>query len=74
QALYLHLCDHNIGQKSTDNLTLRCYWKNCKAVCVKCNHTTSHLKIYTPITPHKCKFCRKAFKRPQDLKKHGKIH
>jgi hypothetical protein len=27
-----------------------------------------------PLKPHKCGFCGKAFKRPQDLKKHVKTH
>lgn len=27
-----------------------------------------------PLKPHKCEFCGKAFKRPQDLKKHVKTH
>lgn len=27
-----------------------------------------------PLKPHKCEFCGKSFKRPQDLKKHVKTH
>jgi hypothetical protein len=27
-----------------------------------------------PLKPHKCDFCGKSFKRPQDLKKHVKTH
>lgn len=30
--------------------------------------------VHTPLKPHACDICRKSFKRPQDLKKHEKIH
>ncbi len=30
--------------------------------------------VHTPLKPHVCEICKKPFKRPQDLKKHEKIH
>ena len=39
--------------------------------------TRSHPKprlVHTPLKPHVCVICKKPFKRPQDLKKHEKIH
>lgn len=30
--------------------------------------------VHTPLKPHVCDICKKPFKRPQDLKKHEKIH
>lgn len=30
--------------------------------------------VHTPLKPHVCDVCKKPFKRPQDLKKHEKIH
>ncbi|KAG6817730.1 hypothetical protein H0H87_004521 [Tephrocybe sp. NHM501043] len=30
--------------------------------------------VHTPLKPHVCEICKKSFKRPQDLKKHEKIH
>ncbi|KAJ3303017.1 hypothetical protein HDU76_005426 [Blyttiomyces sp. JEL0837] len=35
---------------------------------------TSHLRIHIPLKPHLCEICSRAFKRPQDLKKHEKLH
>jgi hypothetical protein len=32
------------------------------------------LAVHTPLKPHVCEVCNKPFKRPQDLKKHEKIH
>ncbi|KAG7410181.1 pH-response transcription factor pacC/RIM101 [Fusarium oxysporum f. sp. raphani] len=33
----------------------------------------SHILVHVALKPHKCKFCGKSFKRPQDLKKHAKV-
>lgn len=42
--------------------------------CAKRDHITSHLRVHTPLKPHSCEACGKLFKRPQDLKKHERIH
>ncbi|KAH9964214.1 hypothetical protein BC827DRAFT_1356774 [Russula dissimulans] len=74
EALYNHLCNDHIGRKSTNNLCLTCKWKDCVTTCTKRDHITSHLRVHTPLKPHVCDICKKTFKRPQDLKKHEKIH
>lgn len=74
EALYNHLCNDHIGRKSTGNLCLTCKWKDCGTSCAKRDHITSHLRVHTPLKPHVCVICKKPFKRPQDLKKHEKIH
>ncbi|KAF7290493.1 hypothetical protein MKEN_01496300 [Mycena kentingensis (nom. inval.)] len=74
EALYNHLCNDHIGRKSTNNLCLTCKWKDCGTSCAKRDHITSHLRVHTPLKPHVCDICKKSFKRPQDLKKHEKIH
>ncbi|KXN88736.1 hypothetical protein AN958_06603 [Leucoagaricus sp. SymC.cos] len=74
EALYNHLCNDHIGRKSTNNLCLTCKWKDCGTTCAKRDHITSHLRVHTPLKPHICDICKKSFKRPQDLKKHEKIH
>ncbi|KAG6832537.1 hypothetical protein H0H92_000166 [Tricholoma furcatifolium] len=71
ESLYNHLCNDHIGRKSTNNLCLTCKWKDCGTSCAKRDHITSHLRVHTPLKPH---ICKKSFKRPQDLKKHEKIH
>ncbi|KAJ3571392.1 hypothetical protein NP233_g3778 [Leucocoprinus birnbaumii] len=74
ETLYNHLCNDHIGRKSTNNLCLTCKWKDCGTTCAKRDHITSHLRVHTPLKPHICEICKKSFKRPQDLKKHEKIH
>ncbi|PKC17356.1 hypothetical protein RhiirA5_263836, partial [Rhizophagus irregularis] len=72
--LYGHLAHDHVGRKSTGNLCLSCHWDKCEVVTTKRDHITSHLRVHVPLKPHVCESCKKAFKRPQDLKKHEKIH
>lgn len=74
ELLYHHLCSDHVGRKSQKNLELNCKWKNCNAKTEKRDHITSHLRVHVPLKPFKCSSCQKNFKRPQDLKKHLKIH
>ncbi|KAI8096746.1 uncharacterized protein BX664DRAFT_324737 [Halteromyces radiatus] len=74
EQLYSHLTNDHVGRKSTGNLCLTCHWVNCDVTVVKRDHITSHLRVHVPLKPHRCSYCKKAFKRPQDLKKHEKIH
>ncbi|THW11937.1 hypothetical protein D6D02_07357 [Aureobasidium pullulans] len=74
EALYEHVCERHVGRKSTNNLNLTCHWGSCRVTTVKRDHITSHIRVHVPLKPHKCDFCGKAFKRPQDLKKHVKTH
>lgn len=62
-----------MGRKSTNNLNLTCQWGQCRTTTVKRDHITSHIRVHVPLKPHKCEFCGKSFKRPQDLKKHVKV-
>jgi hypothetical protein len=73
EALYDHICERHVGRKSTNNLNLTCGWNMCRTTTVKRDHITSHIRVHVPLKPHKCEFCGKSFKRPQDLKKHVKV-
>lgn len=74
EALYDHLCDLHVGRKSSKNLNLTCLWENCGTTTVKRDHITSHLRVHVPLKPYHCELCPKLFKRPQDLKKHARVH
>ncbi|KAF4587769.1 pH-response transcription factor [Ophiocordyceps camponoti-floridani] len=74
ETLYEHICERHVGRKSTNNLNLTCHWNACRTTTVKRDHITSHIRVHVPLKPHKCEFCGKSFKRPQDLKKHVKTH
>ncbi|KAI7903993.1 uncharacterized protein BX663DRAFT_506014 [Cokeromyces recurvatus] len=74
EQLYIHLTNDHVGRKSTGNLCLTCGWEKCDITVIKRDHITSHLRVHVPLKPHHCQFCSKSFKRPQDLKKHEKIH
>ncbi|KAG0320126.1 hypothetical protein BGZ99_004685 [Dissophora globulifera] len=75
ELLYEHLTNDHVGRKARQNLCLTCHWDKCSGpTFVKRDHITSHLRVHVPFKPHTCKICRKDFKRPQDLKKHEKIH
>ncbi|KAH3901601.1 uncharacterized protein SCODWIG_03913 [Saccharomycodes ludwigii] len=74
EVLYQHLCQDHVGRKSQKNLQLTCRWDECTVQTVKRDHITSHLRVHIPLKPFKCSVCEKKFKRPQDLKKHVKIH
>jgi hypothetical protein len=73
EILYDHICERHVGRKSTNNLNLTCQWNSCRTTTVKRDHITSHIRVHVPLKPHKCEFCGKSFKRPQDLKKHVKV-
>lgn len=74
ELLYHHLCQDHVGRKSQRNLHLNCNWENCQTKTEKRDHITSHIRVHIPFKPFGCSSCRKNFKRPQDLKKHLKIH
>ncbi|KXS18810.1 hypothetical protein M427DRAFT_95752 [Gonapodya prolifera JEL478] len=77
ESLYKHLTEDHIGRKTKGNLCLACFWKGCSHIGEtfgKRDHVTSHLRIHVPLKPHVCELCKKAFKRPQDLRKHERSH
>lgn len=74
ELLYHHLCQDHVGRKSQRNLQLNCGWGSCSTKTEKRDHITSHLRVHIPLKPFNCSTCEKKFKRPQDLKKHLKIH
>ncbi|CAG8636820.1 19800_t:CDS:2, partial [Dentiscutata erythropus] len=74
ETLYKHLSVEHVGRKSTGNLCLDCHWDDCDIKTTKRDHITSHIRVHVPLKPHVCEACKKAFKRPQDLKKHKKTH
>ncbi|KAG0072648.1 hypothetical protein BGZ93_001074 [Podila epicladia] len=75
EALYEHLRDDHVGRKAQHNLCLTCKWGKCTVGTFgKRDHITSHLRVHVSSKPYACEVCNKGFKRPQDLKKHEKIH
>lgn len=72
--LYHHLCSEHIGRKQHQNLLLTCKWTKCNVSAAKRDHITLHMRVHVAWKPFECSTCGKGFKRPQDLKKHVKIH
>jgi hypothetical protein len=42
--------------------------------CFQSHGFHTNTSVHTPLKPHPCSVCGKTFKRPQDLKKHERIH
>ncbi|KAM0746575.1 hypothetical protein T439DRAFT_293831, partial [Meredithblackwellia eburnea MCA 4105] len=74
ESLYDHITNTHIGRKSAGTLSLECHWAGCTSKASKRDHLTSHARVHINLKPHSCSVCQKSFKRPQDLKKHEKIH
>ncbi|RKP23589.1 hypothetical protein SYNPS1DRAFT_18358, partial [Syncephalis pseudoplumigaleata] len=74
EQLFVHVCNDHIGRKATNNLCLDCHWGDCTTTTSKRDHITSHVRRHIPFTPYVCPHCQRTFKRPQDLKKHDKVH
>ncbi|KAK3825857.1 MAG: hypothetical protein J3Q66DRAFT_309326, partial [Benniella sp.] len=74
EVLYDHIKNAHVGRKAQHNLCLTCKWENCVATFGKRDHITSHVRVHVDLKPYGCIVCNKVFKRPQDLKKHEKIH
>ncbi|KAJ1984382.1 hypothetical protein H4R34_000698 [Dimargaris verticillata] len=72
--LFEHITKSHIGRKASNNLCLQCHWEECSFEAKKRDHITSHMRSHIDYRPHMCPYCRKTFKRPQDLKKHEKTH
>ncbi|KAI9207722.1 uncharacterized protein BJ171DRAFT_407976, partial [Polychytrium aggregatum] len=69
-----HLTRDHVGRKLQNNLCLNCHWGDCQVQTLKRDHITSHLRIHVALKPYNCETCRRGFKRPQDLKKHRRVH
>ncbi|KAJ9124134.1 hypothetical protein QFC22_000930 [Naganishia vaughanmartiniae] len=63
--------DHILGGRGEEKH--ECKWQSCKHLADSPEDLYEHL-LHTPLKPHACGICNKTFKRPQDLKKHEKIH
>lgn len=48
----------------------RCLWGDCRQLCHKSQGIKTHLLTHIPYRAYKCGFCRKGFKRHQELKRH----
>ncbi|KAJ3062198.1 hypothetical protein HDU98_001905 [Podochytrium sp. JEL0797] len=74
EVLYTHLSEAHVGRKIHNTLILKCNWSGCNVEYTKRDHMTSHLRKHVPLKPFLCPICSRGFKRPQDLKKHDKLH
>lgn len=87
--LYRHICTDHITKRPRKKSKPRsfdpsvkeppipplyCEWENCQVCVQKRDHLTSHARIHIDTKPFECDQCFRKFKRPQDLKKHLRIH